>query len=93
MVVGLLTLDLHFPGAHSLKDKRQVLRSLETRLRGKLNVAVAEVGDQDLWQRAQLAIVSVNTDRGHLEAALDAAGRMADETHDLQVLAAEVELL
>ncbi|MCL4821540.1 MAG: DUF503 family protein [Vicinamibacteria bacterium] len=93
MVVGLLTLDLHFPGAQSLKDKRQVLRSLETRLRNKLNVAVAEVGERDLWQRAQVAVVSVNTDRGHLEATLEAAGRMAEETHDLQVLGADVELL
>ena len=41
MVIGLLTLDLHFPGARSLKDKRQALRSLETKLRNRLNVAVS----------------------------------------------------
>src|SRR4029450_99541 len=67
MVIGLLTLDLHFPGARSLKDKRQALRSLETRIRNRFNVAVAEVEHQDLWQRARLAVVSVNTDHGHLE--------------------------
>ena len=41
MIIGLLTLDLHFPGARSLKDKRQALRSLETKLRNRFNVAVA----------------------------------------------------
>jgi uncharacterized protein YlxP (DUF503 family) len=92
MVIGLLTLDLHFPGARSLKDKRQVLRSLETRLRNRLNVAVAEVEHQDLWQRARLAVVSVNTDHVHLEATLHSAEREAHATHDLEVLDSVVEL-
>ena len=46
MVIGLLTLDLHFPGARSLKDKRQALRSLETRIRNRFNVSLAEVEHQ-----------------------------------------------
>ena len=70
MVIGLLTLDLHFPGARSLKDKRQALRSLETKLRNRFNVSVAEVEHQDLWQRARLAVVTVNTDHGHLDSTL-----------------------
>jgi uncharacterized protein len=93
MVIGLLTLDLHLPGARSLKDKRQVLRSLETRLRGHLNVAVAEVEHQDLWQRARLALVSVNTDRGHLEATLQAGLREAENTRDLQICDHQIEVL
>ena len=46
MVVGLLTLEIHLPYAHSLKDKRQVLRKLKDHLRAHFNVALAEV-DQD----------------------------------------------
>ena len=60
MIVGLLHLDLHLPGVRSLKGKRHILRSLEARLRNRFNVAIAEVEHQDLWQRARLAIVSVN---------------------------------
>ena len=71
MVIGLLSLELHFPGARSLKDKRQVLRGLVTRLRKNHNVSVAEVEHQDLWQRAGVAVVAVNTDRAHLESTLD----------------------
>ena len=93
MVIGLLTLDLHFPGARSLKDKRQALRSLETRLRNRFNVSVAEVEHQDLWQRARLAVVSVNTDHGHLESTLQAVEGEAYNARDIQVLDAQREIL
>ena len=59
MVIGLLMLELHFPGARSLKDKRQALRSLETRVRNRFNVSLAEVEHQDLWQRAGLGVVTI----------------------------------
>jgi len=93
MVIGLLTLDLHFPGARSLKDKRQVLRSLETRLRHRFNVAVAEVEHQELWQRSRLAVVGVNTDRVHLEATLRAAAGEAATTRDAELVDEQTELL
>lgn len=93
MVIGLLTLDLHFPGARSLKDKRQALRSLETKLRNRLNVSVAEVEHQDLWQRARLAVVSVNTDQAHLEAALQHAVSEAERQGEIQVLDVSTEYL
>src|SRR5262245_34555443 len=92
MVVGLLTLDLHFPGSRSLKDKRQALRSLETKLRNRFNVAVAEVEHQDLWQRARLAVVSVNTDHVHLETTLQQAAGEAEGARDIQVLDVHTEI-
>ncbi len=93
MVIGLLTLDLHFPGARSLKDKRQVLRSLDARLRNRLNVAVAEVEHQDLWQRARLAVVTVNTDHAHLDATLASATSEVARTQGLELLDAHTEVL
>ena len=56
MVVGLLALEIHLPDAHSLKDKRQVVRKLKERLRARFNVAVAELDHQDLWQRATVGV-------------------------------------
>jgi hypothetical protein len=93
MVIGLLTLELHFPGARSLKDKRHALHSLETRLRNRLNVAVAEVEHQDLWQRARLAVVSVNTDHAHLDATLSAATSEAARSREIELLDAGTEIL
>jgi uncharacterized protein len=58
MVVALLSIECHLPAARSLKDKRMVLQSVKGRLRN-LNVSVAEVEHQDLWQRAGIAVVTV----------------------------------
>ena len=67
MPIGLLTLEIHIPEAHSLKDKRQVLRRLKDRLRGKFNVAVAELDGQDSWQRSVVGVVSLSNSGAHLE--------------------------
>ena len=71
-VVGLLSLELHLPDAQSLKDKRMVLRSVKDRLR-KLNVAVAEIGHLEQWQRSRLAIVAVGLEQGVVERSLEKA--------------------
>lgn len=67
--VGLCVIQIHLPGVSSLKEKRQVLRSLKDRLRQQYNVSVAEVGHQDLWQRATLGIVGIASARTPLEQA------------------------
>ena len=64
-VIGVLTLELRLENSHSLKDKRHVVQSLKDRLRGKFNVAVAEIDYQDLWQRAAVAAVTVSPDQAH----------------------------
>jgi hypothetical protein len=70
MPVGLLTLEIHIEDAQSLKDKRQVLRSLKDRLRAHYNVAVAELAHQELWQRARIGVVTISGDARHLEESL-----------------------
>lgn len=70
MRVGVLHVDLHIEAAQSLKSKRQVLRSLKDRLSARFNVSVAEVGSQDLWQRAEIGIALVALDAKRADAAL-----------------------
>jgi len=67
MPIGFLTLEIHISDARSLKDKRQVLRSLKDRLRANFNVAVAELEYQDLWQRSRVGVVSLSNEGKHLE--------------------------
>jgi uncharacterized protein YlxP (DUF503 family) len=93
MPIGLLTLEIHLPESHSLKDKRQVLRSLKDRLRGKFNVAVAELDGQDSWQRAVVGVVSLSNNTGHLEQSLRTVLEECDELlgrdligHDFEVM-------
>ena len=64
MPVGLLTLELHIPDAQSLKDKRQVIRSLKDKLRRQFNVAVAELDHHDLWQRSVVGVVTLSNEVG-----------------------------
>jgi uncharacterized protein YlxP (DUF503 family) len=67
MPVGLLTLEIHLPYSHSLKEKRAVLRKIRDRLRARFNVAVAELDQQDAWQHATLGVVSVSNSQPLLE--------------------------
>jgi len=67
MVIGTLVLRLQVPDSESLKEKRQVVRSLAARVRRTFNVAVAEVGDQDLWQAVELGVACVSTDARHAD--------------------------
>ena len=67
MPIAYLTLELRIEGAHSLKDKRQVLRSVKDRLRNSFNVSVAEIDGTDLWQRATIGVVSISDSRDYLE--------------------------
>jgi uncharacterized protein YlxP (DUF503 family) len=61
--VGVLTMELRIDQAHSLKEKRHVVRSLKDRLRGKFNVSVAEIDDQDLHNSAVIAAAVVSSTR------------------------------
>ncbi|HYI95950.1 MAG TPA: DUF503 domain-containing protein [Bryobacteraceae bacterium] len=68
--IGVLTLELRIDDAHSLKDKRQVVKSLKDRLRHKFNVAVAEIDHLDVWQRASIAAVTVSSAHTHAQSVL-----------------------
>lgn len=71
--VGVLTLELWVEASHSLKDKRQVVRSLKDRLRDKFNVSVAEIDGLDSWQNSVVAVVTVANDKTYAEQVLQAA--------------------
>lgn len=75
MSVGLLMLDVVIPASTSLKEKRSVILSLFSRLRRTHNVAVSEVGERDLRDRAFIAVVTVNSDKTHCNTALLAVER------------------
>jgi uncharacterized protein YlxP (DUF503 family) len=68
--VGVLILELRLEFSHSLKDKRQVVKSLKDRLRQKFNVAVSEIDDQEAWQSSVVAAVTVSPHRAHAEQVL-----------------------
>ena len=91
MPIGLLTLEIHIEDAQSLKDKRQVLRSLKDRLRARFNVAVAELDHQDLWQRSRVGVVSISNEGKHLEESLSAIAAESERVLGRDLVSQEIE--
>ena len=91
--VGLCIFSLHLPGIGSLKQKRQILRSIKDRLRGQHNVAVAEIDHQDLWQRATLGVVGIASARAPLERIFESIQDDVERRVPGEVLDSHVEFL
>jgi uncharacterized protein YlxP (DUF503 family) len=83
------TWELHLEGCQSLKDKRSVMLSLQARLR-KLNVAVAEVAHQDLWQRAGIACTTVSSSHRVAEETLREADRIVESADGVRIVETQV---
>jgi uncharacterized protein YlxP (DUF503 family) len=66
-LIAFLTIELRIEHAHSLKDKRQVVRSLKDRLRAQFNIAVAELDASGLWNRATIGVVSISDSHDYLD--------------------------
>jgi hypothetical protein len=73
--IGILSAELHFPEAHSLKEKRMSVRSAKEQLRNRFGAAVAEVDYHEVWQRARLTAAVVTRDAGDAERLLAEAER------------------
>lgn len=86
MVVGIVRIELHVPASQSLKDKRQVVRSLKQRIRDRAGAAVAEVDHHELWQRAAIGLAIVAADGARVREQLDEVRRLVDHTFEAQVL-------
>jgi uncharacterized protein len=76
-MIAFLTLELRIEAAQSLKDKRQVTRSLKDRLRSSFNVSVAELDPSPLWNRATIGVVSVSQSRDYLDGLMKNVERAA----------------
>ena len=90
--VGILSVELHFPEAGSLKGKRKFVRSAKAQLQHRFGAAVAEVDHHDLWQRAGLTVACVARELRELERLLDDAERYLGG-QEYELLRAEREVV
>jgi uncharacterized protein YlxP (DUF503 family) len=93
MVLGVCQLELFLHGNFSLKGKRQVLRSIVQRARKKFNISIAEVEDQDLWQKAVLGICAVGNDRKLVNSILDQVVNFIENTQLTDVADSQIEII
>jgi uncharacterized protein YlxP (DUF503 family) len=93
MFAALLVMDLHVPASGSLKAKRTVIKQLSARLRADLNVSVAEIGYQDLWQRCLLGLaIAAGSEVGARKVAQQAEKVVAREPR-VEILSQHLEVV
>jgi uncharacterized protein YlxP (DUF503 family) len=86
MFVGVLRLTLHLPEPGSLKSKRHLLRSAIDRVKARFNVSIAEVAENDLWQKSVVGVAAVGNDHAFVNETLDKVADFVASMHGGQLL-------
>ena len=93
MIVGICHLDVIIPENHSLKGKRQVIKKIIDRVKNRFNISIAEVGDNELWQRSQLGISLVGNDRRFVNSYLDRVINFIEAMNIVDIAHSELEII
>ena len=93
MTTGLLTAELQIEGSDSLKDKRQVLKSLLAHLRSEFNISATEVADHDIWRRATIGVAVVATDNAFANQVLEKVIDHIESNPHVDLGHSEIEML
>jgi len=82
MLVAVALFELHIPHAQSLKEKRMVVKSLRDKLRNRFEISAAEVGMQDLHQRARMAVAFIALDQPGVDGMLEKIQHFVESSSD-----------
>ncbi|HPG40999.1 MAG TPA: DUF503 domain-containing protein [bacterium] len=92
MFIGLLQIELFIPESDSLKAKRFVLSSIKDRIKNKFNVSIAEVENNDKWQRATLGVAMVANEKNFVDQALNKVLNFVDDYDQVEVVDHRIEI-
>lgn len=92
MIVGICSIQLIMFENHSLKEKRHLIKSIIDKIKHRYNVSIAEVGDNDKWQRSEIGIACVSNDKKHVDGVLQKVIGYIDRDgrFDMEVLHYEI---
>ncbi|NQT70000.1 MAG: DUF503 domain-containing protein [Desulfobacteraceae bacterium] len=93
MVVGLGIITFRLHDCRSLKGKRKVVKSIISRLRNNFNVSAAEVGANDIYQRAEIGFALVGNNRKVINAKIDKIFNLAEELGLAEIIDTEMEII
>ena len=93
MVVGALRIEFILSDNRSLKGKRKVVRSMIDKVKSRFNVAIAEVGTNDKWQKIELGITAVGNDRRHIDSSLNRVLNFLDSLYLAPIVDMEIEII
>lgn len=83
---------LHLYAAHSLKEKRSIIKRVIERVKNKFNVSIAETGDQDLWQSALIGAAITGNNKGLLERELEKILNLIESSGELEIISVVHEI-
>jgi uncharacterized protein len=92
MLMAALRLDLRIPACGSLKEKRHVVKSLSSGIRSTFEVAVAETGLQDKWQRAEIGVAAVAAEGYQLKKVMHSVERFVERRSDVEIIESDLTL-
>lgn len=93
MIIGICRIEMFLPNLQSLKEKRRVLKSLIQRLRQKYNISIAEVENQDKWQRTTLAVVCVSTSSRFVNKVIEQILKEIEKFNEGHVINFDMEII
>ncbi len=93
MVVGSLKIEFHLPENRSLKGKRKVVKSMVDKVKARFNVAIAEVGSNDKWQKIELGVSAVGNDRRHIDSSLNHVLNFLESLCLAEIVGTDMEIL
>lgn len=91
MHAAICSIELFIPAAGSLKEKRHVVKSVIGRIRAKVNASVAETGQQEVWQRAEIGVALISGDKSLLDKEINLIRKIADDCQEAEVAHFSVE--
>ncbi len=93
MVVGTLKIEFHLHDNRSLKGKRKIVKSMVDKVKHRFNVAVAEIGSNDKWQKIELGISTVGNDRRHIDSSLTTVLAFLESLYLAEIVDSKTEIL
>lgn len=93
MIIGACRLKVHIFESNSLKDKRQVIKSLIERLKSRFNISIAEVDELDSWQTALIGFACVSNETKHVQSVISKVISFIDKDGRLEITGQDIEIL
>lgn len=93
MVIGAMKIVLYLHDNHSLKGKRKIVKSMLGKVKHKFNVAIAEIGSNDKWQKIELGISTVGNDRRHIDSSLTNVLSFLESLYLAEIIDSKMEII
>ena len=93
MVVGVSRIEIFFPEAHSLKDKRQLIRKIVEKTRAKFNVSIVEIADTNLWQKGHIGFAVMGIHKDHVQVAIENVQKYIESLYAGEIIDSWTEII